>query len=305
MDVYPLDRFEQFRFTSTGLNLSGLDFGNADAPDLVMVHGIRDLAWSMAPLVAEFRDRFHVVVPDLRGHGDSDKSDAFTMNHFVADLRSLVLARGIESPVLIGHSLGGQIVTQYTAAYPEGVRALVLIDGLGPPRMGEGFGTPTIQQAARGSIETLLAMEYTRRVMSGIEEARERLQRGNPKLAPRTAEYLARLGTEPAVEGGVRWKWVPHASQVWNSVDNGMSELRWATVECPVLLITGDRSMEYWSRRNLSADDSHGLLEREAARRTAIFPDARHVMIEGAGHMVHYDEPAGLNREIRAFLEQL
>jgi pimeloyl-ACP methyl ester carboxylesterase len=120
---FPIDDFEQFTFQSGDTQLTGLEFGRRDCPDLILLHGIRDLAWSMAPIVSEFMHEFHIIVPDLRGHGDSDNPGAYTMTHFMAGLRSLIVDRSIENPLFVGHSLGGQIVSQYVALYPEGVGA--------------------------------------------------------------------------------------------------------------------------------------------------------------------------------------
>jgi len=301
---FPIKHFEQFTFQSGKDRLSGLEFGAKDNPDLVLVHGIRDLSWSMASIVSEFIDEFHIIVPDLRGHGDSDNPGAYTMIHFVADLRSLILSKSVQNPLFIGHSLGGQIVSQYVALYPEGVGGIVLIDGLGPPRMEGESSKEGRRQMNRQNIEEILQTNYQRRQMADADDAFQRLSRNNRRLDPATARYLADLGTEPHPDGGVQWKWVADAHQVWSSVVNEHSEERWSMIECPVLLITGDRAMEYWQQIRAGLEGQEDLHTREIERRRKLFKNARHVTIADAGHMVHYDQPQLLNREIRDFLEK-
>lgn len=305
MSAFPIEDFERFSFRSGNNQLSGLEFGRRECPDLVLLHGIRDLAWSMAPIVREFMDEFHIIVPDLRGHGDSDNPGAYTMSHFMADLRSLIISKSIQKPLFIGHSLGGQIISQYVALYPQGVGGIVLIDGMGPPRMeGENTREGRLQMAKR-NIEMMLQMKYERRQMTDTDDAYRRLLKSNARLDAETARYLADLGTEPHPEGGVQWKWVPDANQVWSSVVHEQSEERWSWIECPVLLLTGDRAMEYWLQRRDELVGEDNLHDREIERRRRIFQNARHVTIADAGHMIHYDQADALNREIRKFLAEL
>lgn len=294
----------RFYFAGANCALSAIDYGNALQPPMVILHGMRDHAYSMSSLATAFVNRYRVVVPDLRGHGDSDNPGSYTMTQFVADLRALVLHLGLERPVLVGHSLGGHIVSKYAAIYPREVSSLVLIDGMGPPR---GEQAPSVRMRAetwRNNIDTALQLSSQRRALQDTEEALGRLTANNPKLDPATARLIVDRGTEPHPDGGVRWKWDPAINMVWSTFDHSESEVQWGLIECPVLVVTGDESMQYWMRRNLSDPDAEGLHERETRRRLRLFRDARHVCIAGAGHMVHYDQPRALNRCIDEFLKQ-
>jgi pimeloyl-ACP methyl ester carboxylesterase len=302
---FPIENFARFSFQSGRDDLAALEFGATDGPDLVIVHGIRDLAWSMASIVREFMGEYHIVAPDLRGHGDSDNPGAYTMTHFVADLRSLIVTKSVRNPLFIGHSLGGQIVSQYVALYPEGVQGIVLIDGMGPPRMEGESTSEGRRQAARQNIEMMLQASFSRRQLADADDAYQRLLRNNTRLDPETARYLADLGTEPHPDGGVQWKWVAQAHEVWSSVVDEHNEERWSSIECPVLLVTGDSAMEYWLQLRGELEGRDDLHDREIERRRKLFSDARHVTIAGAGHMIHYDQPHALNQEIRKFLNGL
>ena len=294
---------QRFYFSGANCVLSAVDYGNAHLPDMVILHGMRDHGQSMSSLSNAFREQYHLVVPDLRGHGDSDNPGSYTMTQFVADLRALVGHLDLEKPVLVGHSLGGHIASKYAALYPREVSALILIDGMGPPR-AEGPRSPEMRlEAWRNNVETALQLSSERRAMKDAAEALGRLTSNNPRLDGETAEMIVEQGVEPHPDGGVRWKWDPAVGMVWSTVDHDESEQHFSLIECPVLVITGSESMQYWSRRNLGDHEEHELLERETARRVKLFRDARHVSIENAGHMVHYDQPEELNRCIAQFLD--
>jgi pimeloyl-ACP methyl ester carboxylesterase len=290
---------DRFFFNSGQVRLSGLDFGNKNAPDMVLLHGIRDISWSMTSIVETFAGEYHIVVPDLRGHGDSDNPGVYTMSHFIADLRSLILHCELENPVIIAHSLGGHIAGQYAALFPNEVTALVLIDGMGPPRFE--LSESEQQSMDRERITMLLRDESQFKVMRDVDEAYERMLRSNPLLNEDTARILAEKGTQ-AVEGGVTWKWDAAAHQVWGTFSSDENEARLKWIRCPVLLITAEHSMAYWGqiREHLRGQQAHH--DAEVERRRRIFRNAKHISIAGAGHMIHYDQPEALNTQLREFV---
>ena len=292
-----------FTFQSGNVKLSGLDFGNDEASDMILVHGIRDLAWSMKSIADAFCVQYHVIIPDLRGHGDSDNPGAYTMSHFIADLRALVVERGIIKPTIIAHSLGGHIAAQYTALFPDEVNLLVLIDGMGPPRME--ISDEEQQSMDRERISMMLEGGREARVMVGVEDAFNRLNRNNPGLDRNRAAELADRGTSKLDDGTVIWKWDADAQQVWGSFSIDENENRLSWIQCPVLMMTAEHSMQYWSQMRPFLKDQQMLHDREVERRRKLFRNAKHVSIEGAGHMIHYDQPEQLNRELAVFLEEV
>src|SRR5688572_746180 len=77
---------------SQGLTLRYVDWGNEDAPVLVLVHGSRDHARSWDAVALALRDKWRVIAPDLRGHGDSDWSPdgAYLSSYNLLDLADLI-----------------------------------------------------------------------------------------------------------------------------------------------------------------------------------------------------------------------
>ena len=122
-------------YFSQRLRLHYVDWGNDGAPIVLLIHGGRDHARNWDWVARDLRSDFHVIAPDLRGHGDSAWAvgGMYAVADFVLDVANLISAIGAESLHVIGHSLGGAIALMYSGIYPERVRKLVAIEGLGPP----------------------------------------------------------------------------------------------------------------------------------------------------------------------------
>jgi pimeloyl-ACP methyl ester carboxylesterase len=98
-------------------------------PPLVFVHGAACNRRFWDQQLPRFSSAHRVITVDLRGHGESDApSERYMVRLFAEDLASTSTQLGIESPVVIGHSLGGLVALDFASAYPDRVAAAVLID---------------------------------------------------------------------------------------------------------------------------------------------------------------------------------
>jgi len=105
------------------------DWGDPEAPPLVCVHGVTGHARRFERLARERWTRhFHVVAPDLRGHGRSGVDPPWDFATHVADLVETTGALGIDRAHWVGHSFGGRLVLELAARHPERVRRAVLLD---------------------------------------------------------------------------------------------------------------------------------------------------------------------------------
>jgi long-chain acyl-CoA synthetase len=100
---------------------------------LMFVHGYAGCAETWEYQINHFMREYRVVVPDLRGHGQSDAPfTQYTMPELVADLNTITETLDFPDQfVLIGHSFGGSICVDYADAYPERLEQLVLISTAG------------------------------------------------------------------------------------------------------------------------------------------------------------------------------
>jgi len=268
---------------------------------MVLLHGMRDHALSMKSIALAFPE-YHVIAMDLRGHGDSDNPGSYTMTQLVADLRALVDHFKLANTTLVGHSLGGHIVAKFAALYPAETERLVLVDGMGPPQQGKKQTEEDQLEHWRSHISTALTMNEERRVMPDRNNALQRLQRNNPKLKAESARFIVEHGVEAHPAGGVCWKWDPRVNMVWSTFSHEESELHYCRIECPVQIITGQNSLDYWLQNRPELAGQQALYDDEIERRRRLFKNAQHRVIKGAGHMIHYDEPDALNDSIRKFL---
>ncbi len=96
-------------FISQRLRLNYVDWGNPDAPPLVLVHGGRDHCRNWDWVAEDLRRDYHVIAPDLRGHGDSawSTSGDYSLNAFVYDLAQLIHQQHLAPCRIVAHSLGG------------------------------------------------------------------------------------------------------------------------------------------------------------------------------------------------------
>jgi pimeloyl-ACP methyl ester carboxylesterase len=122
-------------YVSQRLRLHYVDWGNESKPLLLLVHGGRDHARSWDWVARELRPHYHVIAPDLRGHGDSAWAigGMYTLSDFVLDVTQLLRALDRLPVTIIGHSLGAAVGLHYSGTFPEHVQKLVAIEGLGPP----------------------------------------------------------------------------------------------------------------------------------------------------------------------------
>lgn len=106
-------------------------------PLLVLVHGITESRETWRPLIAPLSASYTVVAVDVRGHGKSPKGDSYDPISLATDVRETLLASGVadvDSALIIGHSMGGVVVSAYGSLFPT--RAVINVD---QPLLLSGF----------------------------------------------------------------------------------------------------------------------------------------------------------------------
>jgi pimeloyl-ACP methyl ester carboxylesterase len=277
----------------TGLGYHLLEWGGDDPAlehTVVLVHGFLDLAWGWAPTVrAALAGRFHVVAPDMRGHGDSDRVGPGGYYHFtdyLADLHELIAAVGRDRVSLVGHSMGGTICSYYAGAFPDRVHRLALLEGTGPPESTQSM--PERVVAWIDGWRRVRQREH--RGYDSAAEAAARLRKHDPLLAEALALELAERGTRRDPDGRLRFKHDPlHATRSPYPFQLALAEQFWRRVTAPVLLVEAEQSA--FRHR----DD-------QAERRFACFADRRHALLAGAAHMMQRHQPEALGALLADFL---
>jgi len=279
-------------FVSQRLRLHYADWGNASAPPLVLVHGGRDHCRSWDWVAEQLRQDWHIIAPDLRGHGDSQWADDgnYPITSFVYDLAQLVHQLGRGPVTIVAHSLGGNVATRFTGLYPDAVTKLVCIEGLGPsPKMmAERAAVPQADRwrtwiAAKRAAAARIPKRYP-----SFDEVLARMMAENAYLTPTQARHLTEHGVNRNEDGSWSWKFDNHLN-VWPFDDMRQADIEalWQAITCPTLLLYGANS---WASN--PAKDG----------REQLFRNARTVEFENAGHWLHHDQFERFMGELRGFL---
>jgi pimeloyl-ACP methyl ester carboxylesterase len=276
-------------YYSHRLKLSFWDWGQDDKPTMILVHGGLDHARNWDWVARDLRKDYHVYALDLRGHGNSSWAPgaSYSLGEHVLDLSALADIVDDFPIYLVGHSLGGFIVLHYAGVYPERVRKVVAIEGLGPPP-----GHPIFRPAAerlRRWIERVREIEQREpRSYPSLDAAVARMKEANPHLSDEVARHLTLHGTNWNADGSLIWKFDNYArafAPYGHNVDDVREIL--GQISCPVLLFSG---MESWAGNP------------EADGRARAIKDYRLVRVPDAGHWVHHDQLEVFLNETRKFL---
>ena len=277
-------------FYSQRLKLHYVDWGNGDKPPLLLIHGGRDHARNWDWVAQALRDNYHIIAPDLRGHGDSQWAigGSYAMVDYVLDVAQLLAAVRIFPITIIGHSLGGSIALQYSGIYPDRVRKVVAIEGLGPPPSMIRDRPPHARMAEWIMEMQGLARRHPRRYES-LDEAVARMRDANPHLTPEQARHLTVHGSYRDEDGTYLWKFDNYVRAASPYLFN-MTEARhiWSQITCPVLLVRGTES---WAS------------DPEKDGRATAFRNYRAINIEKAGHWVHHDQLDEFLKVVTGFLK--
>lgn len=258
------------------LRLHYLDWGSADKPPFIMLHGIGRVAHSFDHIAPRFKDKYHVMAIDMRGHGDSAWSPegAYLVEDYVKDLEGFVEQLNLRNLTLLGNSTGGRVVQVYAGLHPDRMARLVVED-VGPQRTNE------------------IASAFARRVQqedagwASEDELVTSLTRGGGAVSAELQRNYAHFGSKRREDGRIIWKRDPNLvkgfvpTELWQYVSK---------IKCPTIYILGGAS-------SIVPPDTQERLK-------ATLPDVRIVIMPGLGHYPHLEAPEEYLKIVQAFLAE-
>jgi esterase len=264
------DRF----ITVNGLRLHYLDWGNDTKPPFIMLHGIARVAHQFDHVAPYFKDDYHVMAIDMRGHGDSEWSPegAYLVEDYVKDLEAFVDRLDLHGLTLLGNSTGGRVVQVYAGLHPDRVARLISED-VGPERTNE------------------IASAFTRQVQqeqdgwASEDELLASLKRSNTKTPDEILRAYAHFGSKRREDGRIVWKRDPNLAkgfvptELWQFVSK---------IKCPTIYILGGAS------RIVPPETQQKLKET--------IPGVQIVVIPGVGHYPDQESTPEFLRIVRTFL---
>jgi pimeloyl-ACP methyl ester carboxylesterase len=275
---------------------------------VLLLHGYMDAAGTFQGVAPELARQGHVVyAPDFRGFGAGARAPAGAYYHFadyIFDLAEIVRAVTRDDTPLdvVGHSMGGTVATLFTGSFPERVRKMATLEGLGPPEIPVDLApgrmkrwieevrkirssTPTSTSTSTStstptststSTSTMSEDDALRRL--AINHARipvDILRAQLPHLTRRTADGLA-------------WAFDPlHKTPSPTPFSATVYRAFARAVTCPVLFVSGG---------------ALGYHPPDEEERLASFSQLTRKELPNAGHMMHWTEPLALAEILRDFL---
>ena len=286
----------QYRLDAHGVGLAIHEWGEADAPPLLMMHGGFDFARTFdvfAPTLADAGWR--VVCWDQRGHGSSDHVELYSWD---ADMRDTLavfdhVARDRPIPV-VGHSKGGALMTQLADAQPHRFRRLVNMDGIpykrNIPDVAEHERTTMLANDLSGWLDHRRRTADNARRPGTVDELARRRGRMNPRL---DHAWLRRLVTTGGYESADGWRWRIDPSMRFGGFGPWRPEwtlIRLPGLPMPFLGILGAQMEEMgW-----------GTPPQKVAPYMPL--DGRLEILDDVGHFVHIEQPDRVGELVLDFL---
>lgn len=257
---------------ASGVALQIAEQGDPAGVPVLMLHGVTDSWRSFAPVLPHLPAWMRAIAPSQRGHGDSDRPMAgYRTRDFAADAAALLDELGCMRAVVVGHSMGTANALRFALDHPERTLGLVLI----------GAFASFLQNAAL----TAYWRDTVRNLTDPIAPAVAREFQESTLAQPIPPALLA-----SAVEESLK---VP--ARVWRDSFAGMFEDDFAdaigAVGAPTLVVWGDRDA-FCPRA-----DQQALVTAIRGARLAVYA--------GAGHAVHWEEPARVAADLAAFVAPL
>jgi N-formylmaleamate deformylase len=235
-------------------------------PPVVLAHGFSEdgLVWTALAEVLE--DQYDVIMPDARGHGQSDAAETgLGTAELASDLHGIISALGLNKPAVLGHSMGGMTTLALAGLYPDVPGAILVEDGM-PFEM------------RRTANESAGASDGLRTYFNTIKgKTHEELMAWRRIQSPNWSE------TDVRTFADAKLRLNPQTLAPFMNRDAGASDARasmapvdWPTqlrqIRCPALLITGDPEQGAM----VSAKEAATLLEQAPTLRVAHIANASH-----------------------------
>ena len=297
LDALPPEEIPVVSFDGTPLHVRAV--GPEDVTALVFVHGITLDMTTWHYQWKHFSDRYRCVLVDLRAHGRSGKPPGgdYSLEAMGKDIRA-ALDAAVPSgrAILIGHSMGAMAMLSFALQFPDEfgtrVRGAVLVDTGASDLAREAFGGLGVRLASalrRMGDRYSARPELAERLQGRIQRYGADLtfliawaSNFGPGASPSQVEHVARISARTPIEVWVHTLRDLLEMDLRDAIEN---------VRVPSLVIVGDRDL-------LTPKTSAQALR-------AALPDARAVVITGAGHISMLERHRVFNEVLSGYLDQM
>jgi len=269
-----------------------LEWGHAGLPAVVCLHGGGQTAYMFEQLGAALTGRFHVLAWDFADHGDSDpfpydpERSHLDRHLLAADAAPLCAEFGIDRAVFVGASMGGIVSVTVSAAFPDLVEGVVLLDV-----------AHRLETAGVLRIRDFLSAHES---FADLDEAAAAIATYLPGRSVTKGRLTRNLRQRP--DG--RWVWKHGVGRRLR--ERGL-RLDFAAEAAGVVIPGLDDDLRRLQRPTLvlRGTASDVLSEAGADELLELLPDARYARISGAGHLAAGDNPESFVGLVGRFLDDL
>ncbi len=253
-------------------------------PALLLVHGMAGSAATWRAVEDQLAEEHLVIAPDLLGHGLSAKPEGdYSLGAYASGLRDLLVALGVESATLVGHSLGGGIVMQMAYQFPERADRLVLVGAGG---LGREV-SPLLRLLTLPGSELLLPLIFPRPVADNGNKVSTWIADRGVKIPRLEETWRAYVGLTQAENRTAFIKTLRAVIDLGGQTVSAHDRLYLAAA-LPTLIVWGDRDAIIPVQHAYAAHES--------------IPGSRLEIVEGAGHFVHVEAPERFLAVMQDFL---
>ena len=254
-----------------------------DGPPVVLLHGAGMDGRLWAETARPLADEYRLVVPDLRGHGRTGGSgyEDYSIPLFADDVRALVDALGLDSPAVVGHSMGAFVALVYAEHYPEACSALATLGGEVPEHLSLGERIERYRPTLVDALAPVLGRERVEGLLRRLDEWRyDERGKGDVEAIERVHEQH---GDEVSPMSDAERRKLDAALAAYDDVT-----VDYAAMTVPSLHLHGEYEIA-WIRRH-------------ARYMAAQLPDGVVREIPEAGHVSMVDNPGFVVNALREFL---
>lgn len=254
------------------ITLQYAESGDPAGVPVIFLHGYTDSGRSFEPVLPHLPRSIRALCPTLRGHGESDRpAGGYAMRDFADDIAAFMDALGVDRAVIAGHSMSSVIAQRFAIDHPDRTLGLVLLGAFfsapANPGVRELWDTAICRIA--DPVDRAFALEFQRGTM----------------VRPIPPGFLEMVTGESMK--------VP--ARVWRAALEGMLQGEQsgdlARIRTPVLILWGDQD--------------NFIPRHEQDAMMSVIVGAQLIVYDGAGHGVHWDEPAGVARDLAVFVAAL
>jgi esterase len=239
---------------------------------LIILHGLFGASDNWLSIGKVLSEHFEVYLLDQRNHGQSFHDPEHNFEVMADDLARFIENRGIEHPVLLGHSMGGKVAMRFVLDHPGVAEKLIVVDI--SPR-----GYKVHHDKILAGLKSIDLAALTSR-----KEADDQLAAYVPDMSERQF-LLKSLGR---TDSGFEWK--INVAALDDNIGLIVGEISGKPSNIPTLFIDGEHS--------------NYIREIDLPIIAELFPNSKVVTIKSAGHWVHAEQPQAFLETISAFLQQ-